>query len=673
MAVLCGPGGVGKSALARWWANEATGRFAHGQLYADLRGFGGDEPLDPGEVLAAFLRALGVAPERVPISLAEQTAMYRTVTASRSLLVVLDDAYSAGQVRPLLPAAGSGVLVTSRRRLVGLVPDGARLLEIAPLSARESVELLTRAVGGERISREYDLAEELAGICGGLPLALNVAAGRLVARPKLSVQGIVTELADEAGRLSRLSTLEGSSVRAMFDVSYRALSRDAARLYRALSLHPGPELGASLATTMVVADGGDRSGALDALDELLDASLLDEVAEDRFRFHDLLRLHAREMSDMYDSVLDQQAALRGTLEFYLAAARHADMVLTPYRRRIPYAFQRTDGALPEFLTRTDALAWLSRERANLIHAGRAALAHDYPELAWQLCDVMWPLLLYVKNYRDRLEIDERGVQAARAWGNVWAEADMLKRLSGVCARVGDYESAERHGVGAVDRYREAGDVPGSLDAREGLAGIYRDTGRVEQAERLLIRILAENRQLGRARNVGLTCFNLGTLLTHTGRPAEALPLFVEAKEIFGGLADVDPYNGARALIGLAGAYLGIGDIDGAEQAATEAAGRMTELGSDHERAEALVVLGHAARRRGAAHAARRHYREAMRIFDALGSGRGRELVQRLADLDRAGGGEQPAQGGSVAVPAADGPDSVERTTDAGEERDARPQ
>ena len=632
IAVLYGPGGVGKSALARQWAHGAKNKFADGQLYADLRGFSGDNPVDPGEVLSAFLRALGVTPQRIPVSLPEQAALYRTVTANRSILLMLDDALSAAQVRPLVPASTSAVLVTSRRRLTGLIPDGARLLEVGALPAPEAVELLTRAVGQRRISQEVELAEELAEICAGLPIALTVAAGRLAARPFLSVRRVVSELADEAERLTRLSAMDGLSIRTVFDVSYRALTSGASSLYRRLSLHPGPDFGVGLVTALAEVGHGGRTRVDEVVGELLEASLLEEVAENRFRFHDLLRLHAREMAELHDADAVRRAVVHGMLEFYLAAAHRADLVVTPYRQRLPYADHQAFGAPPEFFGRGDALAWLERERTNLMHAGRAAFELGYYELAWQLSDVMWPLLLYVKNYRDRLEIDERGVRAARAWENVWAEANMLKRLSRVCGRVGDYEAAERHGRTAVDRYREAGDTPGTLDAEEGLATLYLETGREDQAADAFTRILAGRRKLSDARSIGLTCINLGMLLTRTGRPTDALPLLLEARQIFAGLSEVDPYNGARVLIGLAGAYLGIGNLDVAEETATEAARRMAELGSDNERAEALDLLGRIAQERGDDATARQHYRQALAVFHTLGSPRFRDVARRLDEL-----------------------------------------
>lgn len=649
IVLLCGPGGVGKSALARQWAHIAKPGFADGQLYVDLRGFSGDEPLDPAEALSAFLRALGVAERQIPVSLAEQAALYRTVTADRSMLVMIDDAFSVAQVRPLLPASASAaVLVTSRRHLTGLIHDGASLIDVAPLPVQDALGILRRVVGDERISREIEPATALAEICGGLPIALTVAAGRLAGRPLLSVRRMVSDLADESERLARLS-IDDSSIKTMFEVSYRSLTADAAALYRTLSRHPGPDFSVDLVVALVGAARGIRRRPDEVIDELLGASLLEEVAEDRIGYHDLLRLFARELDDR------EAEATHGMLEYYLAVAQRADRIVTPYRRRLPYVHHRSFADLPELAGRAEALAWLERERLNLIGAGRAAFALGHFELAWHLSDVCWPLVLHSKNYRDRLEIDERGVRAAQGWGHRWAEADMRKRLSGVCKSLGDHASAARHGLAAAECYRQVGDEQGVLDAEEGLVALDVDGGRRDAAVDGYARILRRRRVLLDARSVGLTCINLGLALTAANRPTEALLSLAEAGEIFAGLADVDPYNGARVLIGLACAHLGVGDLDTAEESAARAADRMAELGSSSEYASAVHVLGQIARRRGDNEAARDHYRRAAAIFERLGSPRLRVVTRHLGEL---GDRVDPAvvqQGGEVPEQADGGP------------------
>jgi tetratricopeptide (TPR) repeat protein len=632
VAVLTGIGGVGKTALSVVWAHRVQGHFADGQLYADLGGYSGSEPVDPGEVLGMFLRAMGIAPQDVPATLAEQVSMYRSCTAIRSLLVILDDVVSPAQARVLRPAsASSRMVVTSRGRLDGLVAEGALLIRVGPLDSADSVALLTHTLGASRVA-DARSAHALAEVCGGLPLALRVTAGRLTTRPRLSLERMVDELGEEKTRLPRLSIVDGASMLGVFDVSYRSLDPFAARLYRRLALHPGPEFGLGLAAAALGTCDDSAVVPADIVDQLVAASLLEEVGDDRFRFHDLLRLHAKRMLEEDESQVDRDQTLLAVLEWYWYAAARADQIVMPYRRRLPYQLRLLPEHLPILADRGAALAWLEQERVNLVAAGRSALAAGHHELAWQLSDVLWPLLLVSKHYRDRIEVDRRGVAAAEAWGNTWAQADMHKRLGRACTTAGEFAAAEQHLRTSVELYRKVDDARGAVDAQEGLAALYRDSGQEGRAVDLLRHTLAANRALNDDRCLGLTLITLGGLLTTLDRPAEALGLLLEAKDVFDRLADVDPYNRVRVTIGLASAYSRIGDLSRAEVAATEAARRMDELGSAFERAEALDLLGEIAQRRGDTDGARSHFHAAFDIFTALGSARAGRVRSRLVDL-----------------------------------------
>lgn len=630
VAVLTGPGGVGKTALAMRWAHQVAAGFADGQLYVDLGGFSGTKPVDPGEVLGLFLRALGVAPARVPVRLAEQAALYRSVTAQRSLLVVLDNAYSAAQVRVLLPASPTSlVLVTSRSRLSGLVPEGADLIEVRPLPPAESVALLADALGQRRVAAELGDAEVVARLCGGLPIALCVAAARLASRPRLSIGRIAGELSGAQDRLRALSVAGGRPVQAAFDASYRSLEAPVAAAYRRLAWHPGSAFGPGPVGAVTAVTGVGSADAGEVVEALVEANLLEEVAEDRFRFHDLVRLHARGKAMSDDVAGERESAIRSMVEWYLAAALRADLVITPYRRRLQYTFGREPAVLPRFGDRQEALDWLEAERVNLIEAGRTAMVQGWPELAWHLCDVMWPLLLYRKHYRDRLDIDRRGIEAARAWGNAWAEADMLKRFSRVCLVTGDAAAAEEHIRASISLYDSIADRRGWADAIGGLASVYQDTGRIAQAIGLLRQVLDANRELGDDRATGLCLIGLAGLLTDQGQADEAVRLLTEARELFTALREVDPYNGVRVLTGLAGAWLETGELDRAAQAATEAVQGMRTLGSTFEQAEALDLLGRITAQRGEDRDAIEYWRQAWRIFASLGSSRAGEVRARL--------------------------------------------
>jgi tetratricopeptide (TPR) repeat protein len=381
---------------------------------------------------------------------------------------------------------------------------------------------------------------------------------------------------------------------------------------------------------------GIRAGASAAeadrlIDALVEANLIQEVAEERFRFHDLIRLHARRKADTDDTAADRDAALLAVLEWYLGGAGRADVAVTPYRRRLNYPYRTDPGSLPAFGDRVTALGWLEQERANLRAAGQAALDMRWAELAWHLSDVLWPLQLYRKA-GDRREIDVRGLAAARMWGDPWAEGRMLKRLGRTLSTFGEHEAAEQHLRAAVERCAEAGDADGSVEAAEMLALSYRDAGRTGDAVGMLQDVLAARRERGRSRDVALTLINLGGLLSRLGDVPRAVELLREAGDLLGESADIDPYNPVRVAMGLAAAYLEAGDLTAADRAAAEAVAGMRALGTAIEEAEALELSGRIARRRGDLGRSRRCLQLALDLLLANGSPRAAGLRQRLAEL-----------------------------------------
>jgi NB-ARC domain len=291
VALVAGKPGVGKSALAIHLAHALSAQFPDAQLYVDLRGGEPAEhldPLTPTEVLAGFLRALGI--EQVPEQPAERVAFYRAQLAHKRALVVLDNASREDQVRPLIPGSRScAVLVTSRMQLPGL--EGARPRELEVLDPGAALELLAKLIGDrDRLERERDAAEAIVRLCGYLPLAVRIAGSRLRTRPRWSLHKLVERLADERRRLDELRAGD-REVRASFALSYRELKDDEARLFRRLGVFPGPDFGVALAGALVDTSSDE---AEELLERLVDVRLLEEVGEERYRFHDLLRLFARE-------------------------------------------------------------------------------------------------------------------------------------------------------------------------------------------------------------------------------------------------------------------------------------------------------------------------------------------------------------------------------------------
>ena len=323
LLVITGAAGVGKTALGLHWLHRLQDQYAAGQLFVDLRGFSGDgQPVPPSDALGQFLRALGLGTEHIPAGQDERAALFRSLTADRRLIIMLDDAASEAQVRPLLPGRGPAlVVVTTRLRLPGLAAAGARSLHLTPLDERGALELLTRIVGRERITAEPDAALSLVSLCGGLPLAVCASGARLAARHGWKIARVVAELADESRRLSALSREEDVSLNATLDVSYLRLPDEVAHLYRLLSVHPGPDIDPAGAAALVGIENGDAARLLDSL---TDANLVEEGSNGRFRFHDLVRLHAREKLMVTESKPARRAAFTRLVDHYLGTATAAD-------------------------------------------------------------------------------------------------------------------------------------------------------------------------------------------------------------------------------------------------------------------------------------------------------------------------------------------------------------
>ncbi len=285
VAVVSGLRGVGKSAISRWWAHQSQERFSDGQLYVDLGAVRRRGGTSVSDVLGGFLRALGVHEEWIPAELPERAAMFRSMTAGLRLLVLVDDAEHAAEVTPLCPAsAGSAVVVTSHRQLRGLLVEGAAPVRIDPLEEEQGVRLLAGMLGEERVTAERQPARELVRLCGGLPIALRVAAARLIQRRAWSIERLAGELADAERRLDHLTTEGGAIVEAVFESAYAALPERAARLYRLLGILPGADFTPAVAGALL------EEEPVPVLEALLDANLVEEPEEDRYRLHDLARL-----------------------------------------------------------------------------------------------------------------------------------------------------------------------------------------------------------------------------------------------------------------------------------------------------------------------------------------------------------------------------------------------
>ncbi|TDE37230.1 tetratricopeptide repeat protein [Actinomadura sp. 6K520] len=632
LVVLTGPGGVGKTTLALQYLHGIKERY-EGQLFIDLRGFSGAEPLPPDEPLERFLRALGTAPESIPARIDEQSALFRSMTTGHRLVVMLDNAVSAAQVRPLLPGAGASlVLVTSRHRLTGLVVDGARFLDVDPLGERGALELLEHLIGADRIGAERDHARSLVELCGTLPLAVCASGARLAARRRWPIARAVAELSDEARRLSALRTGEGDiSVSAVFNTSYLALDEEHATAYRLLGVHPGPDLCVAAAAALI---GTDEEHAAELLDGLVDASLLLEVPGDRYAFHDLVRLHARAASLAASPVPDRETAFARLAGWYLTTAVAADLTLMPGRWHLGERYAAPPGDL--FASRPAALEWLDRERPNLEAVARQAHENGLHAVTWQLSEAMWPLFLQRRHYPSWIRMYELGLAAAESSGDLKAQARMLEGLGIIRLNLQDHDTATGHYETALTLERRAGHRLGEASALEGLGVVALATGDPSRATELFGRARDVHADLGRPRGIALMDRHIGEALSLTGRHTEAEETLTGALEVFTHLDE--PYHRARTLTCLGQARLRAGRPDEAAAALREAHGVAREMDAPHVEADTLRELARVARHRGDPDE-RPLLERALAIYTELGSPQAARVTARLAELPDASPGD----------------------------------
>jgi DNA-binding SARP family transcriptional activator/Tfp pilus assembly protein PilF len=566
VVALSGAAGVGKTALAVHWAHRAAGAHPDGQLYLDLRGFDPERPLEAGQALALLLRGLGVAGQQVPYELSERSALYRSLIAGRRLLVLLDNAGDTEQVRPLLPGTPScTVLITSRDSLAGLVVrDGARRLDLDLLPADDASTLL-RTLIGDRVEADPKAAALLARRCARLPLALRVAAELAVSRPDEPLADLAEELADEGGRLERLSSGDDvrAAVRSVFSWSYRRLPDDVARLFRLLGLHPGSASSASAAAL-----AGDPVGRTAAgLDRLVRAHLAGAAAR-RYTMHDLLRAYAVELAESHDPQPARDAAMGRLFEHYLSTAAAAVAVL----------YRTGDTDLPDsgFADPEAALAWLDAERQSCVEltdtAGRYGLHRQAVRLAGILAHY-----LEAGGYRGTaLRMHRNAAAAATALGDRPAEAAALARIGAVHFWWGRNAEAVQYGERALGLYRQAGDRNGEADVLINLGGIAWKQGRFPEALDRLEGALAVQRAAGDRPAVAKTLNNLGNIYGRTGQYPLSIEHYTRAAELAAELGDRVVL--ARALDNLGIRQQRQGDHEAARRASEQALAAFVAMG-----------------------------------------------------------------------------------------------
>ncbi|XVV07599.1 tetratricopeptide repeat protein [Actinosynnema sp. CA-248983] len=613
VAVVSGLAGVGKSALVTSWAADRAERFPDGRLYVDFTALRTPDGTAVADGLAECLRSLGVAEEHIPATLAGRTSLYRTRMSGSRRLVVLDDVAEPAHVTPfLVPARGSVVVATSNERLVELTLDGGAELRLQPLNPGDSVRLLGQLCRDGRIEADPAATERLARACAGLPVALRVVAGRMLSRPYLTASALADELADDSRRLRGLALRGEHVVSAVFDNSYRDLDPESAGLYRRLGLLPLHEIPREVV---------DLVGAA-GLDRLLRANLVDEVSPDRFAFHGLVGLHARERAAAEEPAAVADELLRRVLEHYAERLRHADRAVMGDRLRI--AVRAPVGASP-FGDRAAALEWLVAERANLLALLRAAVTHRHDDVACEVAEGLTALYLNRRLLADWVESAHLGVESARRTGNPAAEA----RLRSVVSRAyTDLAEDARAG--------EELELARALAARGGdrklVASVWEFTGRHLDRTDPVAAIdayrtaRAVNVEADEPRGAALATYFMGRSLHAVGRHDEALETLLAAHAQLSGLGD--QRMAARVLIALGALRRDTGALAEARRDLEQAVAWFRETRATHYEEQALVVLADVVERGGDVEAARAHLRRAVALRVASG-GDAAELRARL--------------------------------------------
>jgi len=484
VCVIAGTAGVGKTSLALHWSHQVQDRFPDGQLYVNLRGYDPGQPLTALEALHRFLSALGVPATAALTDTETAAALYRSLLADRRMLIVLDNAATAAQVRPLLPGDSHClVVVTSRGRLSGLaIREGAHRLTLGTLPEPEAVALLRAVTAGFRAEDDPDKLVELARLCARLPLALRIAAERAASHPYMRLDELIADLCDESGLWEALSSgddEESEAVRSVFAWSYRALPPDAARLFRLLGLHPGSEFSIGAVSALA---GTSMRRTRQLLDVLFGAHLLEQTAPDRYEFHDLLRAYATDQAQTDEDETGRRAALRRVLDWYLHTADAAQNWLKPAEDHVALD-PPAEGVTPLSFTDYDQAAdWSEREHPNFLPAVRAAEKAGLDRQAWQLAAVLWNAKALSIAITDWLAMGQIGLAAARRERERAAEAGLLESLGFGHTKINQLaESTDCHRAALAIR-QELGDREGEATSLNALGLVHLRRRQLDDAE-----------------------------------------------------------------------------------------------------------------------------------------------------------------------------------------------
>lgn len=619
VVVLTGPAGLGKTALAVHFAHRVTGRFPDGQLYLNLNAHTPTGPLSPTETLGRCLRSIGVPTERVPANLDERAALWRSLTADRRLLLLLDQAAHDNQILPVLPASpGCLVLVTTRDPMPALIRDGGRYMPLAPLDDPAAAQLLTQSIG-DRLSDAPAAAADLVRACAGNPLALAVTAAHLNLHPQRPVADLAAHLTGFGNHHGPRTEDGDAPMTNAVESAYQSLPDPVGRAYRLLADHPGPDITIEPAATALQLPTAEAAGLLD---DLARARLVSAV-DGRYQYPAAVRANAQNQPDP-----ERSHATGRIIGWYTAMTAAANQILTPYQR---HAQQFTaDLPLPTTppTSRAEAISWLESERLNLVAAITAAVT-PWPELAWQLGYLSWPLFHLRRHHADRQRVDTAMIEAARRLQRRDLEAVAICRRAWGLYDTGHLDQARINFLHTLRLAEELGDRHMQAAARTGFGAVLLQTDNPTNAGEEFAAAVELYQRLDDPRNEALARLNLGRAVASGGLLQKAIDQLTRAVEV---LRDIDPYNHARARTELGRIQARAGNTEPARTNLDQALAQMTALEAPRGQALAHLRLGALAVQTGDRANALPHLSTAWEILDRLGDTEASQASQLLATI-----------------------------------------
>ena len=623
VSAIEGMAGVGKTRLAVHAAHALiqAGHYGEAQLFANMRGFDADQPpVDPATVLAEFLRALGVPTARIPRDRDERAAMFRDRLHGKRALILLDNVADEDQIRDLIPASPSClVLVTSRRSLLGL--DGANFVQLDVFTSGEARALLERIVGGARLQGESAAAAEIGEACGRLPLAVALAGSRLRARPTAQLTDFVDQL-----RSDKLDALEQSnrSPRLVFDLSYDGLSARLQSVFRLLSLHPGRDFTADSAAALA---GTSVLDARSALEDLADENLLQVKPQGRYEMHDLLHAYAAKRAEEDCSDRERDDAVRRVLAWYVTQTDAAAESINPTRYAIPVPDSETLGYTAAFASSAEAIAWFEAELASIQAAVETAAKFGIRYPQWRIPAVTSIYFGTVENWEPSIKLLRPAMDAARAVRDPSALAWISGRLGGAEYRLGMVDEAGEHLETALEIFRGVGDRDGENATMVSLIWFHMEAGQPELGHERGREALVRLRQTGDRNAESKVLNNMAVCLHALNRPEEALECLITALPIIE--ETNDPYGVAMANRNIGYTTLVLRRFEDAERWLHRAAEVYRANGDHFRHAECLHGIASALDGMGNAQAAEELVRTSAVVFQDLGRDEAARFRARL--------------------------------------------